>query len=97
MNVDLVLTASADQSELSNDRQVTQHVNDSAACYSYPSCPGGEDGGAGVDDTFGNSPSGGSGCATINRSRESSPSELITLGALCAFIVTRIVRSRRRR
>jgi hypothetical protein len=98
MNVDLVLGASSDQSELSNDRLVTQHINDSAACYSYPSCPGGGgDGGDGTNDGFGDSPNGSSGCATITTSRETAPSELVTLAALCAFVVTRIVRTRRRR
>jgi hypothetical protein len=104
MNVDLVLAASPDQSELSNVRTVTKQVH--AFCPSYPSCPA--DGGSGSGSASGSgsggagsgssadATGGGGGCATTGSS-ETSASTLATVGALCMFVVVSVVRSRRRR
>ncbi|MGH7328404.1 MAG: DUF2330 domain-containing protein, partial [Polyangiaceae bacterium] len=89
MTADFLLTASADQSELSNDRTVTQSTN-APVCPKYPPCSS--------SSSAASSPgasSGGSGCAVIPR--RNGTGELVTLFAFFGLIFTRVIRFRRRR
>lgn len=96
MNTDFVLTASADQSEISNLRTVSGGVNppvcppfDPNACYvpgQAASDPAASDGGGHE----------ASGCATAARPFETSALSFGVTGAAALALVLRIVRARRR-
>jgi hypothetical protein len=69
MTTDLVFQASADQSEVSNQRNVTKSVNE--VCTVYPACPGADDGGSTVYNPpppYGTGPTGGTGNPTTGGS-----------------------------
>ena len=90
MTADLVLQASADQSELSNVRTVTQSVG--LRCPIYDNCAVV---GYGTPQQAEASVNGGGGCVTSARSSR-EPASLAAIGGLVALVGVRIVRSRRR-
>jgi hypothetical protein len=108
MTADFVLQASSDQSELSNQRFVTQSVNET--CATYPPCPPlsssgavgsstSSSSGSGATAGNGNGTGGGSGtvvggCAAAPDSRSDTG---VRLGVLAAMIGLAVLRSRRRR
>ena len=95
MTTDFVLKASADQSELSNVRVVTQQSN--TRCPSSPTCNGSGDDAGTAGGAYG-SGGGSDGCATSSRSsgNGSSGLGLVTVGGALALVVARVVRARRR-
>jgi hypothetical protein len=90
MTTDFLLQASTDQSELSNDRTVTQSTN-APVCQTYPACPSSSST-SNPDSSSGSS----SGCAILPRPRDSTGAFLTFLG-LFGLIFTRVIRFRRRR
>jgi hypothetical protein len=90
MTTDFYLQAATDQSELSNDRNVTKSTN-APVCPTYPACPATSTASA----TNGNS-AGGSGCTTMPR-RENSSGMILTFIGLFGLIFTRVIRVRRRK
>ncbi len=90
MTTDFSLQASQDQSELTNDRVVTQSTN-APVCPTYPPC-------STTSSTSSASPSGSSssGCVTSPRPRDSGGMLLTFLG-LFGLVFTRVIRVRRRR
>jgi Uncharacterized protein conserved in bacteria (DUF2330) len=90
MTADLVLQASADQSELSNVRTVTQSVG--LVCAIYDNCAVV---GYGTPQQAEASVDGGGGCVTSARSSR-EPASLAAIGGLVALVGVRVVRSRRR-
>ncbi len=90
MNVDLVLQASADQSELSNVRQVSQSVNES--CPIYDGCNV-----VGTGTPAQSAASEHGGCAATTRARSASPWSWGSVAALGVFALLRVRRKTRRR
>jgi hypothetical protein len=89
MTTDLILQASADQSELSNIRNVTQSVG--LVCPIYENCA---IVGYGTPAQAQASLSGGGGCVTSAQSSR-EPASLAALGGLFALVALRIGRARR--
>jgi hypothetical protein len=89
MNVDLVLQASADQSELSNVRQVTQSTNEK--CPIYNGCNV-----VGTGSPAESEASEHGGCAATTRAHAASPWSWGPVAALGAFALLRVRRKTRR-
>jgi hypothetical protein len=89
MTSDFVLQAAANQSQLSNDRIVSQSTN-VPVCPTYPPCPANS-------NTASASPSSGSssGCAILPRKNDTGA--LLTFLGLFGLVFTRVIRIRRRR
>jgi hypothetical protein len=86
LSQDLVLQASADQTELTNMRYPTKSIN-APACPTYPPCPDGSDGGSGdVNAT-------GGGCAL---SPEGNGLTTLALAALAGIWVRGLAPRRKR-
>jgi hypothetical protein len=97
MTTDFVLQASADQSELSNVRNVTQSVNGTCPIYNG-SCD--VVGYGSVDQAIvmaGVTSDHSSGCVTSAKSRREPAVSLAALAGLVGVVVARVARSRRRR
>jgi hypothetical protein len=82
---DLQLTASNDQSPISNNHTITKSVNE-PPCPTYPPCP---------EPYVYQQARGGSSCSTTSSIDESASS--VALGIATAFFTTSIVRRRRKR
>jgi len=91
MTTDLALQASADQSELSNIRNVTQYVNPQCPIYDS-SC-----GVVGYGSPAQASASGNGGCVASTQSGGEPATSLAALGGLVGLVVVRVVRRRARR
>jgi hypothetical protein len=90
MTTDLILQASADQSELSNIRNVTQSVG--LVCPIYDNCA---IVGYGTPAQAQASLAGGGGCVASAQSNH-EPAGLAAVGGLFALVALRVVRVRRR-
>ena len=89
---DFVLQASADQSELTNVRQVTSAVNET--CIIYDSCNATHTGS--LEEARIAAATSGGGCVTTPRSNGTNVAAALGLGAL-GLAVSRLVRARRNR
>jgi hypothetical protein len=110
MTADLVLQASADQSELSNIRTVTQSVNEQCPIYqgceqvgsgtpaqSWASVGGASDGAAGpAGATNGVTPAGAGGCVTSPQAGAGSTAGFGAFAGMLGFVLARALRARRR-
>ena len=94
MTKDFVLTASADQSDLSNVRNVTKSVN--LVCPVYPSCQGNTAGATSGVASGGNGDSGNSGCAASPQSSVGATASFGGVAGVLGLALVRLVRARRR-
>jgi hypothetical protein len=96
MTSDFMLQASADQSQLSDDRTVTQSTN-APVCPTYPACSSSTSTSA-FSFNSDSSPSSGSssGCAVRPR-RRNDTGVFLTFFGLFGLVFTRVIRIRRRR
>ncbi|MEO7111387.1 MAG: DUF2330 domain-containing protein [Polyangiaceae bacterium] len=89
MTSDFLLQASADQSQLSDDRTVSQSTH-APVCPTYPACP------TSTSGTNSDSSGSSSGCAVRPRPRNDT-GVFLTFFGLFGLVFTRVIRIRRRR